>query len=1645
MAKHFAHQHFIRTLMLTAIILAPCTVNAQMPLSADASLYLWLSADKGVITNTDGFVSVWQDQSPEKNNAVQTSAEKSPVRVAAAINGQPVVHFDGEDDSLVTAKPMLLTKNCTVFIVALNTKQSATGSAHKAIFAGAQNVYKATATSYGFGYSRLSDTFIIRTGDGSKETGLAIPDPANDTFELISVSIENASCRVFRDGKAAGTSDTGRTSGFQAETYVIGDQYGSELRQYTGAIAEIVVFNRALLDTERSSIEQYLTKKYLSGERKIDLAVFPKRKVWSPTGWFVQAAADPNTAPVDANWNSVRVLNTARAIIGRGGLGKLPSGVKSADDIDAVWYKKTYDIPGDWKDRSVWIRFTMIEGQAALFVNGRKVREMLRGDWETDITSYVTPGTQAEVQLYCTRNFNGLTATIEDDELMRQALTHAKRTKMESLGLTYDAVLFPRGRTAWLSDAFVESKVREKKIVLAVTAGGDHARDGNISGVIRSITEPSQKPVSFGPFAVTADENTYEIDFSGTPWYLDAPHLYRIETELRVGGKAVQAMSNTFGFREVSIAGNKVYLNGRRSTWRMIGPFHGGGTCSTTAMSTNSVFLDLFRSMGFNVIQLQPNGSFWWGYLTSQWHNLTTYNLHDDNFLDLCDRLGIGVTLPIPPSGNNQRLAFKLDKGSKGYEQYRREMLAYIKRYRHHPCIQAYTIGMNIINYDTYAENLSPRGMGQEFPVGKERAHEAVSIAAGIDIVHEIDPTVPVYVHAGGSWGGDISGGNQHMNLLPISEYEKWPSYWAENGKKPWVGDEFGCPWLGDFMFKKYSKAGWGLEDKDPVIAFTEFCALLYGDEAYRNEPEHYRRRPTEGLGDYEKYGTTYLTAPMRYSRIPAYENFLSDYYSRIAKSWRTWGIQGWVPWLMELTVNWQNPVITDVFVQRYAAVMQPLLVYIGGSPDFINRDRNYFQNETITKQIVIVYDGPESRIEFPVRWQASWDDGGVIASGTETVKIDAGGIQFKPIVLKATTTAKKRYATIKITTLYDKQKFGLQDEFHFGIWPEIKKTPIIAASLYDPIGDSSKWLDRYVKAENDQNLIIIGRGSLSNAVRLPFSADDINRGRTIIMFEQTPDDLLRLGLRCEERGVRKVFVREKAHPVMAGIQSSDLEDWRGSASLLPEETPPRYWTHRDVPQAGFRAQRMTRCGNHGNVASAIIEIPHKGNFRPLIDCEFDMAYSPLLEWRHGKGRIIYCQLDLTGRVGVDPAATAVAEQLLKYAAAPSDDVNRTLSIGMDESVMREFASLGFEQGKGEQAVRIMPPKKFDDTAREKIKSGYTALIAADGTPSAGYTLVTNVTRSPSLDDAVIGAGTIGPGLLRWRQPIDYFVDANGSLVSDSVLGKGRVVFCGVPVTAFDIGNPSQARLSQLRVRGLYNRMLSFLNVKSEAALVERITTLIDVPSNQSDDTRIVEDQLLNDIEISAVKKGPLSQKALLDEKLSEESVSWKSLTLLAAASDLAGYGGAKSSIIDVASLYKIQPGMDQVVLIRGSFDLAADSRVNFYAGGDYWAYIWVDGTLTIDLSKQSGAPGKATEIKSGNFTKGKHTVLIKLVSGSRGFNVSFFMDNLAAPRKFSGTKAIDFSKYYSQPMRHYDPPGTYPLYLRPMEDFEDPYLYFAW
>ncbi|MCX7002514.1 MAG: hypothetical protein NTV22_04490 [bacterium] len=172
---------------------------------------------------------------------------------------------------------------------------------------------------------------------------------------------------------------------------------------------------------------------------------------------------------------------------------------------------------------------------------------------------------------------------------------------------------------------------------------------------------------------------------------------------------------------------------------------------------------------------------------------------------------------------------------------------------------------------------------------------------------------------------------------------------------------------------------------------------------------------------------------------------------------------------------------------------------------------------------------------------------------------------------------------------------------------------------------------------------LVIGRAALSHGNDPPAGlADFVRGGGRLLVCAQDPQwTPFALGLRTAPHLSRRVFRIDPRHPVVAGLDDDDLRDWRGESALVPAY--PDFPGFEGYPSYGWH------WGNRGGVSSCPIEKPHRTSWRPILESEFDLAYTPLMEMEFGRGRVTFCTLDLEDHAASDPAAARLAAQVLDY------------------------------------------------------------------------------------------------------------------------------------------------------------------------------------------------------------------------------------------------------------------------------------------------------------------------------------------------------------------------------------------------------------
>lgn len=255
------------------------------PGGISSGLSVWLKPETGIIRDSAGVVSSWQDSSGNGNHCSQATAAAKPLYVPGSFGTMPGVFFDGADNLSATAGMSTgsYTKIVRVSMPDFPTASGnilssggTTGTRHALYMSGsafprlwhnAQFVLSSAAMVAGQGH------LLVGTYDSTTKTGT-----------------------LYLDGMQVGTGTA--TANNTDPTYQLGGLAGGNFMR--GTIGEVMIYNRVLSNSERANVLAYLNTKLVS-----PAAVLLDYQTWS--GNVIAPGVDASPGG-DTNGNGIANL-----------------------------------------------------------------------------------------------------------------------------------------------------------------------------------------------------------------------------------------------------------------------------------------------------------------------------------------------------------------------------------------------------------------------------------------------------------------------------------------------------------------------------------------------------------------------------------------------------------------------------------------------------------------------------------------------------------------------------------------------------------------------------------------------------------------------------------------------------------------------------------------------------------------------------------------------------------------------------------------------------------------------------------------------------------------------------------------------------------------------------------------------------------------------------------------------------------------------------------------------------------------------------------------------------------------------------------------------------------------------------------------
>lgn len=1077
----------------------------------------------------------------------------------------------------------------------------------------------------------------------------------------------------------------------------------------------------------------------------------------------------------------------------------------NTDTLTSGWYRTQVELPTDWQSRQYSLEFRKVSKNAKVYVNGRYCGEVSWPGGTCEILPAAAKTDSLDILIY-----------VHGDASASGGATGGTR------GLTDEVFLHSYPRGGHISDIFIQPSTRTSSLKLDVDLAGLSAT-GMVTLTPAAYAEDATVlEKSFAPVSVPV--TTFPTATVSATWSWDNPRLWDVQQpelyllKLTAKGTDIQdEYSHEFGFREFWIDGKEFYLNGIPIHLR---PIQADDTRSLGVVELFDAEFDGLLAAGFNLVYLWPWDEYFEGTIR-----------YTDVFCTRADKKGVLVVATIP-------YIKYLDVSNPSQREEWLEKMNWMWRLnRNHPSV---VIWCTTPNYFGHEEDQDPRLLGNRDALWIERSdwlNKAVLGTNALALFKKYETTRPVYTHHG-SCIGDIHTCNTYLDFFDLSERSDWFSVYATNGTMPFLGIEVGMPLNATMLRNRISfSASIGSE---PFL--TEYSAVYFGTNAYIQQTSSYREAIRSQYRADNDYRSWQSSDELNFS--PVWQDLLTLFLTRTYRCWRTYGVNGGMtPWTFadgwdqdpsydpDISIGTFTPGRRGVYFEDvprsqyyylqdqgmpikqtgYAlmSVNGATLAWIGGpSNNFTDSDHLFYSGEPIQRSCISLNDSRTTQ-NVSITWNVTTNEA-AYTEGTHSTTLAPTEKDIHQVTFTAPSVPHGESINGKMYLTADIGSDTHTDTYAFTTFAATAAPSSPTVSLYDPVGLTSQMLvdtgytvEPWNGETNSIGRILIGREVLSRGYTLPGSITDAAKnGSTVIVCTQNPDWLREeLGVRVAYHVARRCFATG-SHPVTDGINDEMLRDWNSAGTLVQATVTGRWTRYSNTTYPSSRYPPWGwHWGNQGSVCSAPVEIPHHSGWRPILVCDFALAFSPLMELSLGDGCVILCTLDLEDQVLSTPPARSLLDNLLEYAASPlhTPRSTKTMYIGNSEGenlltdMQVEFTKVTSFDSSADLVI-LGANSGVSDTALTNYVSagGHVVFLyqsASTPTPSLGaqFTMQSNFGGSlavPSWDET----RGMTPADIRFRSTssehiwilnggADIDIAANGMLGRKKI-GAGTVLYC---------------------------------------------------------------------------------------------------------------------------------------------------------------------------------------------------------------------------------------------------------------------------
>lgn len=899
-----------------------------------------------------------------------------------------------------------------------------------------------------------------------------------------------------------------------------------------------------------------------------------------------------------------------------------------------AWYRRTFRVPEEWRSRNVELVLEDVCGTAEIYLGTKKIAEKndpFCGRICVNLSGELKPGTE--------------------NELLIRSRSPRKR-RSAGLGNIYLQIA-PSFR---FGDAAISTMVAEKRMDVTFRNAAVPEKS-TLTAVVRdrSGKEIFRKQSAF----------SQKLSYAWMPpvlWTPDTPELYFLELTLRDhGGKMLDQTTYRFGFREFTVDNGRFFLNGKPVTLkaetavRSKGAWWGLDFYNDPAMM-KPLFAS-YKKLNLNCTYLPPSPS--------------------DDLLALADEMGIMVLVKGWSPSHSE-----LDNDTENAMKRLEHAIQTMKNnpvYGRHPSQIGFLIDV-WYGYNAGCTNPNYIGQPAQDPNRKSgipalRGERLNRMAA---LYKNYFPELECFTGGSGAVGNIYGTHIYHTWGAPSTELRAIFEDWNRKREFPiFVGETF-LPYIGSFFDLENFHGG-----GTPYV--TENSARILGRDAYNYRTTVNARPFHERSSRGWFWNTTEAKNGGKYGfSVDPATAVTAKYIDEIMPGWRFHNLTGYgcfdyveaafaMQWLSPETLpisrdysdlsfkpeafdnfNARRPVtdpragdydlrptlISAPFARAMADVSAAIF---DKAADPLLQNHSGYAGEILEKSVMLFNDSP-NKVCFQLDVSLSDSQNRTVL--VEKRSVEAAPFEHKrfPVRISLPQTGSRAEWVLNATLSGPKT---IRMQFPIQVFAR-QANPQTASPVYlwDPEGILAGKLSKRLKFQPwdpatrlpERGILIVGRGALAQIAGMPDWNAAVANGLNILFMEQHPASSPEL----MKTRTRRTFINAPAHPVFDGLADADFEFWKDAHSVAPAKTK---------DGAGIN---WSDWGNRNMVASYAFRRPQHGNVLSLVVSGFDLFQTPLLECRLENGSWIASQMEITERLGVDPVATRLFDNLVRYLDRPT-------------------------------------------------------------------------------------------------------------------------------------------------------------------------------------------------------------------------------------------------------------------------------------------------------------------------------------------------------------------------------------------------------